>query len=54
MAEFREALSGIPTDQREVLALWHVAGLSPTEIATLTGCSVGSVHGLQHRGLRRN
>jgi RNA polymerase sigma-70 factor (ECF subfamily) len=52
MSEFREALSGLSMDQREVLVLRHFAGLSPTEIATLTGRSEGSVHGLHHRGRR--
>jgi RNA polymerase sigma-70 factor (ECF subfamily) len=33
-----------------VLVLRHVAGLSPTEIATRTGRSEGSIHGLHHRG----
>jgi RNA polymerase sigma-70 factor, ECF subfamily len=52
MSDLREALSKLPHDQREVLVLRHIAGLSPTEIAHHTGRSEGSVHGLHHRGRR--
>jgi RNA polymerase sigma-70 factor (ECF subfamily) len=52
MRDLREALSTLPAAQREVLILRHVAGLSPIEIAHLTGKSEGSVHGLHHRGRR--
>ncbi len=50
--ELREALDTLPCAQREVLILRHVAGLSPMEIAKLTGKSEGSIHGLHHRGRR--
>lgn len=50
--ELREALAALPYDQREVLLLRHLAGLSPGEIALRTGRSEGSVHGLHHRGRR--
>ena len=50
--ELREALDKLPSAQREVLILRHVAGLSPLEIAKLTGKSEGSIHGLHHRGRR--
>jgi RNA polymerase sigma-70 factor (ECF subfamily) len=46
----REALGGLPPDQRDVLLLRHFVGLLPGEIADLLGRSVGSVHGLHHRG----
>jgi RNA polymerase sigma-70 factor (ECF subfamily) len=46
----REALSRLPVDQREVLVLRHIAGLSPGEIAKRLGRTEGSVHGLHHRG----
>jgi RNA polymerase sigma-70 factor (ECF subfamily) len=46
----REALERLPDDQREVLVLRHVAGLSPGEIATRLGKTEASVHGLHHRG----
>jgi RNA polymerase sigma-70 factor (ECF subfamily) len=50
--DLREALAELPSDQREVLVLRHFAGLSPVEIATRTGRSEGSIHGLHHRGRR--
>jgi RNA polymerase sigma-70 factor (ECF subfamily) len=52
MTDLREALAALPLEQREVLVLRHIAGLSPTEIAERTGRSEGSVHGLHHRGRR--
>jgi RNA polymerase sigma-70 factor, ECF subfamily len=52
MIDLRDALFELPKDQREVIVLRHFAGLSPTEIATRTGRSEGSVHGLHHRGRR--
>jgi RNA polymerase sigma-70 factor (ECF subfamily) len=52
MQDIREALETLPAAQREVLILRHVAGLSPVEIAKLTGKSEGSIHGLHHRGRR--
>ena len=48
----RQALEELPEDQREVLVLRHIAGLSPTEIAELLGKTESSVHGLHHRGRR--
>jgi RNA polymerase sigma-70 factor, ECF subfamily len=48
----RDALATLPLAQREVLVLRHFAGLSPTEIASHTGKSEGSIHGLHHRGRR--
>ena len=48
----REALEGLPDDQREVLVLRHVVGLSPLEIAETIGKTESSVHGLHHRGRR--
>jgi RNA polymerase sigma-70 factor, ECF subfamily len=52
LRELREALAGLPHDQREVLIMRHLGGLSPREIATRTGRTEGSVHGLHHRGRR--
>ena len=46
----RAALERLPSDQREVLVLRHVAGLTPGEIAKRLGKSEGSIHGLHHRG----
>jgi RNA polymerase sigma-70 factor (ECF subfamily) len=50
--ELRAALAGLPAEQREVLILRHLGGLSPGEIALRTGRTEGSVHGLHHRGRR--
>jgi RNA polymerase sigma-70 factor, ECF subfamily len=46
----RDALSRLPPEQREVLVLRHVVGLSPKEIAERLGKSEASIHGLHHRG----
>jgi RNA polymerase sigma-70 factor, ECF subfamily len=46
----REAFHRLPHDQREVLVLRHIAGLSPSEIARRIGKTESSVHGLHHRG----
>jgi RNA polymerase sigma-70 factor (ECF subfamily) len=46
----REALARLPADQREVLVLRHVSGLSPGEIADRLGKTEASIHGLHHRG----
>jgi RNA polymerase sigma-70 factor (ECF subfamily) len=48
----REALEALPEDQREVLVLRHIVGLSPVEIADTLEKSESSVHGLHHRGRR--
>ena len=48
----RDALAALPVDQREVMILRHVVGLSPGEIAERLGRSEASIHGLQHRGRR--
>lgn len=48
----REALADLPEDQREVLVLRHIVGLSPVEIATALDKTESSVHGLHHRGRR--
>jgi RNA polymerase sigma-70 factor (ECF subfamily) len=50
LEELREALSVLPSDQREVLLLRHLVGLSPREIALRTGRTESSIHGLHHRG----
>jgi RNA polymerase sigma-70 factor, ECF subfamily len=48
----REALSTLPEEQRRVVVLRHLVGLTPPEIAAQTGHSEASVHGLHHRGRR--
>jgi RNA polymerase sigma-70 factor, ECF subfamily len=45
-----EAFRRLPQDQRDVLVLRHIAGLSPPEIARRIGKTEGAVHGLHHRG----
>jgi RNA polymerase sigma-70 factor (ECF subfamily) len=50
--QLRHALEELPEDQREVLILRHIAGLSPVEIADRLKKSESSVHGLHHRGRR--
>jgi RNA polymerase sigma-70 factor, ECF subfamily len=46
----RDALEELPPEQREVLVLRHIAGLSPGEIAERLNKTEGSIHGLHHRG----
>jgi RNA polymerase sigma-70 factor (ECF subfamily) len=48
----RAALANLPEDQRNVVILRHVMGLSPGEIADQMGRTEGSIHGLHHRGRR--
>jgi RNA polymerase sigma-70 factor (ECF subfamily) len=48
----RGALATLPEDQREVVFLRHVVGLTPGEIADRLGRSESSIHGLHHRGRR--
>lgn len=48
----REAIAGLPEDQRTVVVLRHVHGWSPNEIATRINRSEDAVHGLHHRGRR--
>lgn len=48
--DLRRALAGLPDEQRDVLILRHIVGLSPVEIADVMGRTESSVHGLHHRG----
>jgi RNA polymerase sigma-70 factor, ECF subfamily len=48
----RSALATLPAEQRQVVILRHVVGLSPGEIAHRMGRTEGSIHGLHHRGRR--
>jgi RNA polymerase sigma-70 factor, ECF subfamily len=48
----RSALSTLPDEQREVVILRHVIGLTPGEIADHMGRTESSIHGLHHRGRR--
>jgi RNA polymerase sigma-70 factor (ECF subfamily) len=48
----REALATLSNEQRQVVLMRHVIGLTPGEIADRMGRTEGSVHGLHHRGRR--
>lgn len=48
--DLREALEQLPEEQRDVLVLRHIVGLSPVEIADVLGKTESSIHGLHHRG----
>jgi RNA polymerase sigma-70 factor (ECF subfamily) len=48
----RAALATLPDEQRQVVILRHVVGLSPGEIADRMGRTESSIHGLHHRGRR--
>jgi len=48
----RTALATLPDEQRDVVILRHVVGLTPVEIAARMGRTESSIHGLHHRGRR--
>jgi RNA polymerase sigma-70 factor (ECF subfamily) len=48
--DLRTALESLPEEQRQVVIMRHVVGLSPGEIAGRLGRSEPSIHGLHHRG----
>jgi RNA polymerase sigma-70 factor (ECF subfamily) len=48
----RAALATLPDEQREVVMLRHIVGLTPGEIADRMGRTQSSIHGLHHRGRR--
>lgn len=50
--DLREALETLPAEQRDVIVLRFIYGLSPGEIATRMNRSEDAIHGLQHRGRR--
>lgn len=47
-----DALGSLPLEQREVVMMRHLVGLTPSEIAGRLGKSESAVHGLHHRGRR--
>src|SRR3954469_21532970 len=53
LAGLRSALEALPADQRQVVLLRMVAGLTPNEVAEQLDRSVEAVHALQHRARRR-
>lgn len=44
------ALQALPKEQRDVVMLRHLVGLTPGEIAARMGRTESSIHGLHHRG----
>lgn len=48
-----EAIAELTDDQRQVVALRILAGLSVEEVATITGKRAGAVRVLQHRAIER-
>ena len=50
--DLHAALASLPEEQRDVMIMRHVIGLSPPEIAERMGRSESSIHGLHHRGRR--
>lgn len=48
--DLHAALATLPEEQRSVMVMRHVVGLSPLEIAERMGRSESSIHGLHHRG----
>ena len=48
----RAAMAGLSADQRQVLLLRYVAGLTAAEVAGVVGKTDGAVRALQHRGER--
>jgi RNA polymerase sigma factor (sigma-70 family) len=49
----REAVDGLPTDEREVVRLQHFEGLTHTEVAERLGIPVGTVKSRSHRAHTR-
>ena len=50
--DLHHALASLPDEQRDVMVMRHIVGLSPPEIAQRMGRSESSIHGLHHRGRR--
>lgn len=50
--DLHAALHALPEEQRNVVVMRHVVGLTPPEIAERMGRSESSIHGLHHRGRR--
>jgi RNA polymerase sigma-70 factor (ECF subfamily) len=46
----QDGLASLPLDQRRVLLMRHLIGMSPAEIAERMGKTESSIHGLHHRG----
>jgi len=52
-ADLRMALGELPFEQRNVIMLRFLVGLTPREVAERMGRTEDAIHGLQHRGRRR-
>lgn len=52
-AELRRAIAQLPPQQRIVLTLRHLRGLSLAEIAELQGCALGTVKSNLHHAIAR-
>lgn len=50
--DLRTALEALPAEQRKVVVMRNLIGLTPPEIARRLGRSESSIHGLHHRGRR--
>jgi RNA polymerase sigma-70 factor (ECF subfamily) len=48
--DLRSALASLPEEQRQVVVMRHLIGLTPGEIACRLGRTEPSIHGLHHRG----
>jgi RNA polymerase sigma-70 factor, ECF subfamily len=48
--DLRDALASLPDEQRQVVVMRHLVGLTPGEIASRLGRTEPSIHGLHHRG----
>src|SRR3954467_1272384 len=48
--DLRRALATLPEEQRQVVVMRHLVGLTPGEIAGKLGRTEPSIHGLHHRG----
>jgi RNA polymerase sigma-70 factor (ECF subfamily) len=49
LRSLRLAFDRLPEEQREVMVLRHIAGLTPREIAEVLDKTESSIHGLHHR-----
>ncbi|OLT21623.1 RNA polymerase subunit sigma-24 [Pseudonocardia sp. CNS-139] len=52
-AHVRDALGGLPADQRQALALAYFGGYSQREVAVLTGVPLGTVKSRMFSGMQR-
>ena len=53
VAEVRRAIDGLPADEREIVRLLHLGGLTQTEVAERLGIPLGTVKSRSHRAHRQ-